>query len=615
MTPPLPEGADFSGDVPQGAGDMTRWIRDLPRIFADLKRRRVFKVVAVYGAVGFAILQGVELLEPVLSLPPWLYRSTGVALLIGFPVAVVLTWLYDFNDGLSRTAPATPEELDAIVHLPWTFRWASGIFALGGIGLLVVAGWLVFRSPPATAPVQRNGPLVAVLPFANRSALPEDEFFVEGLHDDVLIELSRMSSLRVISRTSVSRFRNTELSLRAIADTLHATAILEGAIQRSGNQVRVSMQLVDGATEEHLWADQWDTELTPANLLAIQDTLALDIATALRVSLAADEEARLQDSRTADLPAYDAFLLGQSRLAQLTRSGLEEAVSMFEIAISRDPRFAEAYAGRAVAEATLATFVSEGDDAKRLFEEADTEADEALALRPSSAYALLAKGIVALGAQRDIQGAEGLLLAAQERRPGDPVIQLWHARALLVTGRFQEAVTLTGQILRIDPLSGLAHAYNGAALWGAGRLAEADGEYRRAISLDPGYAYAHLEYAVLLASLHDEKRMSSVMVRLGSALRYDRPDSLAIIAAAVFRPELRLRALEEIDHVLNETPLRERDVIPHLALLGATARARAAAKMAFETGSPWAPFFRHPLFAPLRNGSVVPWAPSGPPHS
>ena len=578
---------------------MARWIHHIPRVFADLKRRRVFRVVAVYGAVGFAILQGVELIQPVLSLPGWVYRATGIFLLAGLPVAVVLAWLYDFDDGLKKTAPATEEELDAIVHLPRTFRWASGMLALAGVGLLVGGGWFAFRSPGDVVPFERDGPVVAVLPFVNRSALPEDEYFVDGLHDDVLIELSRISSLRVISRTSVLRFRGSELSLRAIADSLHATAILEGAVQRSGNRVRVSMQLIDAATEAHLWAEQWDTELTPVSLLAIQDTLALDIAGALRVSLAADEEERLRDARTGDLPAYDAFLLGQSRLAQLTRSGIEGAVAMFRAAIERDPQFSEAHAGLAVADATLATFVAEGEEAKREFAEADTQADRALVLKPSSAYALLAKAIVALGTRRDVVSAESLLLAAQQRRPGDPVIKLWHVRALMIAGRFEDAVDVTDEVLRIDPLSGLAHAYHGFALWGAGRTTEADAAYRQALALDPGYAYTHLEYAALLAERREEPRMWSVMIGLGGALHYDRPDSLATIAAAVFHPELRPRALEELDRLLDRTPLRETDVIPYLALLGADARAAAAAKVAVERGSPWTPFFKHPLFAAL----------------
>jgi TolB-like protein len=554
---------------------MARRIHHIPRVFADLKRRRVFRVVAVYGAAGFAILQGVELIQPVLSLPGWVYRATGILLLVGFPVAVVLAWIYDFDDGLRRTAPATPEELDAIVHLPRTFRWASGMLALAGAGLLIVGGWFAFRAPRDVVPSERDGPVVAVLPFANRSALPEDGYFVDGLHDDILIELSRISSL------------------------LHATAILEGAVQRSGNRVRVSMQLVDAATEAHLWAEQWDTELTPVSLLAIQDTLALDIATALRISLAADERERLRDSRTRDLSAYDAFLMGQSRLAQLTRRGIEEAVALFRAALERDPQFSDAHAGLAVADGTLATFVAEGDDAKRQFAEADAQADRALVLKPSSAYALLAKAIVALGTRRDVVSAESLLLAAQQRRPGDPVIKLWHVRALMIAGRFAEAVDVTDEVLRVDPLSGLAHAYNGFALWGAGRTTEADAAYRQALALDPGYAYTHLEYAVLLAQRRDEVRMWSVMIGLGGALHYDRPDSLATIAAAVFHPELRQRALEELDRLLDRTPLRETDVIPHLALLGADARAAAAAKVAVERGSPWTPFFRHPLFAAL----------------
>jgi TolB-like protein/Flp pilus assembly protein TadD len=579
---------------------VTRWIRRIPRLFADLKRRRVFRVLAVYGAAGFAILQAVELIEPVVMLPGWFYRITGTFLLLGLPVAVALSWVYDYDDGLKKTPPATPEELEAIVHSPRTLRWASGLLGLAGLALLGTTGWLALRSPDKGKSLEGEGPLVAVLPFANRSAFPGDEFFVEGLHDDVLIELSRISALRVISRTSVLRFRHSDLSLHAIADSLGVSAILEGAVQRSGDSVRVSMQLIDVATETHLWAEQWDTELAPANLLAIQDTLAVSIARALRVSLAPAEEEQLQGSRTQDLDAYDAFLLGQSGLLQLTEDGLRESVHRLQEAVERDPEFSEAWAGLAVARATLATFVLEGEGARREFAEAKVEADRALARKPSLAYALLAQAVVALGARGDPVAAQSLLRLAHERRPGDTLIQLWYARSLIIAGQYEDAVDVTTQILRVDPLSGLAHAYNGLALWGVGRLGAAADAYRQAIELDPGYAFLHLEYAVLLSQQGDESRMRAALVGLGRAVHYGRPDSLATVASAVFHPRLRPRALAEVDRVLSETGLREPDLIPLLALLGADARATAAVASAREVGNQWVPLFQHPFFAALR---------------
>jgi adenylate cyclase len=602
----LYRGARSSAVTPfRSAAELTRWIHRLPYLFADLKRRRVFRVVAIYGAVSFAILQGVELIAPVVMLPGWIYRVIGAFLFLGMPVVVVLAWVYDF-DGLRKTPPATSQEIDAIVRLPRALRWTSGFLGLGGLALLGITGWFALRSggnrvPRASAaPVVAVLPMVAVLPFANRSALLQDGYFVDGLHDDILIELSRISALRVISGTSVLRFRNSGLSLRAIADSLGATAILEGAVQRSGDSVRISMQLIDVRTEMHLWAEQWDTELAPANLLAIQDTLAVSIATALKVSLAPEEEEGLRGTRTQDRDAYNAFLLGQSGLVLLTKDGLRESTQRFEEAVQRDPEFSEAWAGLAVARATLATFVLEGDAAAHAFAEADTEANRARSRRPLLAYALLAQGIVALGARSDPVAAQSLFRLAHGRRPGDTLIQLWYARSLMIAERYEAAVDVTGEILRIDPLSGIAHAADGLALWGAGHLAAAADAYRQAIELDPEYASPHLEYAVLLAQMGDEPRMRAVLVGLGRTVRYDRPDSLATVASAVFHRDLRPRAVTEVDRLLAETELREADIIPLLALLGADSRATAAAAVARVAGGPWVPLFRHPLFAAVR---------------
>lgn len=577
---------------------VARCVLAVSRLFADLKRRRVFKVVAVYGAGAFATLQALDLLEPLLPVAG-VYRLAGVLLLVGFPVAASISWLYDYNHGFTRTAPATEEELDEIVRLPRVRRWASGILALAGIALLGVTVWYAVRSGP-TPSTDNPQPSLAVLPFANRSSVAEDAFFVEGLHDDILVQLSRMGSLRAISRTSVQRFRNSDLPLGAIAESLGVSTILEGAVQRSGNRIRVSMQLVDARTERHLWAERWDKEVTPENLLAIQKALAVDIAHALEVSLGPEEEERLGAPRTQDLQAYDAFLMAQSRWSRLTLEETRQAVTLFQEAVDRDPRFAEARAGLAAAQATLATFTARNHAVTRDFEAAEAQADTALALRPGLAYAQLAKGIAELGARRNPIVADSFFQAALARRPGDPVIRLWHARALMTFGRFDEAVGVIREALLLDPLSPLVHAHLGLALWGAGQSAEADSELRRATELDPGYSFAYLEHAILMAQRKDEPRMRRDLVAFGRALGYDRPDSLSVISLAVFGKGAQAHALSELDRLLGSTSIRETDVIPLLTLLGANDRAAAALDLGTKRGSPWAPFFDHPLFAPIR---------------
>lgn len=255
----------------------------MPPVLADLKRRRVFHTMAVYGAASFAALEGLSLLQPVLMVPEWGYRLAGFLVLVGLPIVVILTWLYDVDiqQGVVRTPPATPEELAAIVRLPRTRRWPSGVLGLAGLVLLSGSAWYALVPEEVHVPGTRHRPTLAVLPLEARTDLAEDGFFIDGLHDDILIQLSRDPALRLISRTSVGRFRGTTLSLPAVADSLGASLIMEGAVQRAGDTVRVSVQLIDGRTDAHLWAGRWDEALSAETTLFLQEAVAQDIASAV----------------------------------------------------------------------------------------------------------------------------------------------------------------------------------------------------------------------------------------------------------------------------------------------------------------------------------------------
>ena len=172
-----------------------------------------------------------------------------------------------------------------------------------------------------------------MLPFENRSREADDAFFVDGIHDDILTQLSKVSALRVISRTSVEQFRDTKLAIRAIADQLGVTKILEGGVQRAGDRVRVTVQLIDAATDAHLWAENYDRELSAANIFAIQSEVAGAIAGALRATLSGDEKASVNAVPTQNLEAWEAYQLGKQRMAQRTSAALAEAERFFRRAI------------------------------------------------------------------------------------------------------------------------------------------------------------------------------------------------------------------------------------------------------------------------------------------
>ena len=222
------------------------------RLFAELKRRKVFKVAAVYGAVCFGVLQVADILVPAMDLPDAVVRGIALVCILGFPIALVLAWAFETGpEGVQRTTEAEPGEITQIVNAPRGRRWPSGILALAGTAALIVGGWMAFSSrravdPGAAAPVAASDASsaeaakvdertsIAVLPFRNTSGDPDAQSFTDGVHDDLLTQLSKIRSLKVISRTSVEEYRETTKSIPEIGQELGVDNILEGGVQSAG---------------------------------------------------------------------------------------------------------------------------------------------------------------------------------------------------------------------------------------------------------------------------------------------------------------------------------------------------------------------------------------------
>ena len=235
-------------------------------------------------------------------------------------------------------------------------------------------------------------PSIAVLPFENRSRLEDDAYFVDGIHDDIVTQLSKISALRVISRTSVEQFRDTKLSTREIAEKLGVTRVLEGGVQRAGDRVRINVQLIDAGNDAHLWADSYDRELTVANLFEIQSEVAAAISTALQATLTPAERLRMSARPTESLAAWEAYQRGRRELEKRTTTSLVEAERLFQQALDHDPEFALAYVGRAASvilqDAWNAT--TSGRSHEQSIALADELIERALALDPDLPEAITA---------------------------------------------------------------------------------------------------------------------------------------------------------------------------------------------------------------------------------
>ena len=323
---------------------------------------------------------------------------------------------------------------------------------------------------------------MAVLPFENRSREADDAYFVDGIHDDILTQLSKVSALRVISRTSVERFRESKLSLQQIAQQLGVRSILEGGVQRAGDRVRINVQLIDATTDAHMWAETYDRELVAANIFAIQSELAAAIADALKASLTPSEQARAKRVPTQNLEAWEAYQLGRQRMAKRTSAALTDAEQFFRKATNLDPKFALAWTGLADTFYLQTLYAGRSPDAG--LRDAEQAATKALELDPNLAEAWTSAAGIASERQQ-FDRSEEMFRRAIELNPNYALAHHWLSALLFQLGRWDEALQEARRVVVLDPLSAVANEQLGTAQEQLGRYQEAEASYRKTLTIDP----------------------------------------------------------------------------------------------------------------------------------
>jgi TolB-like protein/predicted Zn-dependent protease len=388
--------------------------------------------------------------------------------------------------------------------------WRVG---LALIALLLVLGGGIFwryhgaNETPSTTPTTGaasasptttgdSRPSIAVLPFENRSRQEDDAFFVDGIHDDILTQLSKVSALKVISRTSVERFRKTDLGVQQIAAQLGVKSILEGAVQRAGDRVRINVQLIDAATDAHLWAETYDRELTAATIFAIQSEVASAIAGALKTALTPAEKARANSIPTESLQAWEAYQLGRQRLAGRTTGGIIEAEKFFRKAIELDPSFALAYAGLADSLSLNIEYVNAPFLAT--LEQTQAAVDRALKLDAGLSEAWASSAGIAEWREQFDQ-AEQMYRQSIELNPNNAMAFKWLGQMLIKVWRIDEGQRNLERAASLDPLSAIVQLNLAQALESQGRFPEAASQYRRTIEIDPSMPAPYLNLGSLKA--------------------------------------------------------------------------------------------------------------------
>lgn len=453
-------------------------------LIAELRRRNVFKVGIAYLVTAWLLLQVVDVLVPLLSLPDWVPRFIFLLLVVGFLPALIFAWAYELTpDGIRREREVDRSES---IRDRTGRKLDRAIIAMMALAIVfLVFDNYVFKDETAPAAQVAIEKSIAVIPFRNRSASEDDAYFVDGIHDDILTQLTKLSAFdKVISRTSTERYRDTDLSIPEIGKALGVVTILEGGVQRAGNRVRINVQLIDAATDEHVWAETYDRALSLENVFEIQSEIAREVVVALHGVLSDEEAERIEQKPTTSFVAYEEYSFGRQELAKRTGESLLRAKAHFEKAIELDPEYAQAWVGLAT---VLALPHYYGEKPESTYGELEKAIDTALAIDPLLGEAYAGLGWLSMY-NEDLAKAEDNFLKAIELSPGYASAYLWYASLLRESGRFDEAIKFNRKAIELDPLSPILRSGLINSLHGLGRVEEARAEALEGIRRNPEFA-------------------------------------------------------------------------------------------------------------------------------
>lgn len=517
---------------------LIRRIRDLA---VELRRRHVFRVAVVYVVAAWAIVEVTSTIFPTLEIPAWTVRFVIVMAVLGFPVAIILAWAFELTpDGVTRT-PAPGDGARSLPDHPDSgHRSAAGAEGSddGVITTVAEPGREPLPPPPA-------GPSIGVLPFANLSADPENDYFSDGITEDLIAQLARVRSLKVISRTSMMSYKGTAKTVRTIGRELGVTSVLEGSVRRAGNRVRIVAQLVDAASDDHLWSGTYDRDLD--DIFALQAEVAREITKELEGPLELGPDAS-GEARRGDPAAYDLYLRGRHAMRRRTPAELRRAVGLFEASLRRDPSLAPALAGLGEARFLLGVYgaiapheaMPRAREAARGAIEADPRAAEPLAT------------LASIRAMYDLEWAEAEVdfRTAIEVAPGHAVTHHWFGAHLLTPlSRHEEARASLDRALELDPISPAIRVSAGLLDHFGGRAEQAVSVFRRLVETEPEFGAAHyfLGRGLLLVGRPEEAVAELERARLHTDDAVEPLAALGRALAAVGRERAARELLRDLE--------------------------------------------------------------------
>ncbi len=503
-----------------------------------LKERKIVQWALAYLAGAFVIFQSIEVLAEPWGIAPGLQRAIHILLLIGIFVVLILAW-YHGEKGRQRVSG--PELLIIAVLLA---VGAVVISLLGPGGREVTQA----EDEAPTFAVPDDRPSIAALPWVNRSGREEDLYFTDGIHDEILTRLSWLSGLRVISRQSVMRFRDSPMSMGEIAEALGVRYVLEAGLLRAQDNVRINVQLIDAHTDDHLWAGTYDRPLSIENLLDVQSEIASRIAAELQAILEPGERQRVAARPTDNLEAYEHYLRGRFFTREHTPAGWRRGIQAFERAIDLDSTYALAYVGLAYGHRELSRVFS--STAGEGYEKATDALTKAIELDGNLGEAYAALGSIKFIADWDMSGPESYFRRALQLSPGSADVYLLYAQYLMWLGRSDESIEMAARAVELDPLNPPVNLWLGVAYFYANRYDESIGQQRRVLELDPGIVWAHtyLAHTYLMKGMY-----AAAIAHADTVQAISRSTGNPGLVAWVGQNYARAGEREEAERILDET--------------------------------------------------------------
>ena len=446
-------------------------------LFAELQRRKVFKVGGAYLVVAWLAVQAVSIGFPAFDAPPWALRIFILVALLGFPIALVLAWAFDITDqGVQFDASKVG---------------SKRLLSVAALLVALALGWYFlgqpsFRKGEVGTPVP--GKSIAVLPFENLSDDKANEYFAEGVQDEILTRLAKIRELKVISRTSTQKYKSAPDNLRQIAAQLGVANILEGSVQKANDQVRVTVQLINATTDEHLWADTYDRKLT--DIFAVESDIATTIADTLQARLTAAEHAVVSAQPTQNTQAHQLYLQGRFFWNKRTAADLHKSIDYFHQAIAQDAQYAQAYAALALAQVLLPSY--DGGAPKEWYPQAENAAKHALALDGTSSDAHVVLGVIRVLDDFNFSAAQAEFERAIALDPNNATARHWLAFWVFAPlGQSERGIAEMHSALELDPLSLIINKNLGMVHFYGRRYPDAIAQLHKTLELDGAFYPAH----------------------------------------------------------------------------------------------------------------------------